>query len=368
MTTDATSGHARDSVASASAHNPVDAVHTVGSVTIVIPAHEVSPRIGVLLRSLDSEARSIGTDAMKVVVSDDGSVVPLAEGMTDGHLGLDIEYVRSPVGRGPGAARNRGLDRVSTPWVVFLDSDTVPQTGWLACLLLRIGRPDAPDGLEGRVEAPEGDVTPFTHATRIEATQGLHGGANIAYRADVIREVGGFSEEFYDPVRKIHFREDTELRFRMNDRGVSVVYEPDLVVDHPPLPSSFWTPMRLARRYYFDPLLSSKHPEQFREMSRRRSIAGYSLRRARHDVALAVVLGATVGLGGLIAGNTILVVMGVGVWTAGVLGSGIALFWRREVAPRHFAPAGVAAVIVPWVYVYHYYRGVVRFRHFARMQ
>lgn len=339
----------------------------LADVTVVIPAHEASTRLETLIRTLDAQARALAAGRLRVVISDDGAPGPISDGLGDAYPGLDLEHVRSTVGRGPGAARNRGLERVETPWVAFLDSDTVPRPGWLAHLVDCIGAADAPDGLEGPVDVPAGDATPFTHATRIQAQEGLHGGANIAYQAGVLREVGGFSEAFYDPKRRFHFREDTELRFRMTEHGKSVNFDPDLVVDHPPLPGSFWTPIRLARRYYFDPLLSSRYPEQFRAMNRRRSVRGYPLRRARHDVALASVLGGAAVFAGFAARNRVVVAAGVVGWSAGLAGSVTALLWGRSASPRDVPPVAVAAAVVPWVYVYHYYRGVARFRHFARM-
>ncbi len=53
--------------------------------------------------------------------------------------------------------------------------------------------------------------------------------------------MGGFDERFFRRQRKMHFREDNELRFRMADHGHTVAHAPELVLIHPPLEPSFWT-------------------------------------------------------------------------------------------------------------------------------
>ena len=49
--------------------------------------------------------------------------------------------LRHPTARGPAAARNAGLAAATTPLVAFLDSDVVPEPGWLAPLLARLADP-----------------------------------------------------------------------------------------------------------------------------------------------------------------------------------------------------------------------------------
>ena len=49
--------------------------------------------------------------------------------------------VRHPSSLGPAAARNAGLAAATTPLVAFLDSDVVPEPGWLAPLLARLADP-----------------------------------------------------------------------------------------------------------------------------------------------------------------------------------------------------------------------------------
>ena len=333
------------------------------TVTVVIPARG---RPDLLLRAvaaLNAQAEDAGV-VLPVVIVDDASPEALAPSIDSAlfpHLDLDV--VRQVRNRGPGAARNKGLAQVTTPWVAFLDSDMVPGPGW-AHQVLRISHDvDAPDGVEGRVEVPlDRAPTPFTHSTEFTVAGSHHGAGNIAYRADVLRECGGFDERFFDPDRGLHFREDTELYFRMRDAGCDVRHDEGLVAVHPPLEVSWLTPIRLARRYYFDPLLAREHPHAFRELVGTRRIGPVSLRRARHEAARWYLVGG------------VLVVAGAGlrrrpIWTAGAILAGaswaanaVALCWRRRVRLVDVPGVAGVALVVPIVYLWNHERGVRRFK------
>lgn len=337
------------------------------TVTVVVPVHGPPSIVQPLLRAVDAQAAELGI-RVAVIVSDDASPTPIASGIDVGGLhSLDLTVLRSERNRGPGGARNHALAQVTTPAVAFLDADVVPLDGWLSTLLRIVGDASAPDFVEGRMVIPGDEpATPFTHATEAEPPA-QRVAANMVFRTEVLRDAGGFDERFYDSTRKLHFREDADLAFRLEAAGASIGYEPELLVAHPPLPSSFWAPIRLARRYHFDPLLSRNHPEAFKAMNAQRRVGPISLRRARHDAATALALGALAAVAGATTGRRWLSWAGVvaagGGWAANVL----ALCWRRRVEPRHVAPVAAAGLLAPWVYLWHYWRGVIRFRHRPRL-
>jgi GT2 family glycosyltransferase len=299
-------------------------------------------------------------------VSDDGSPKPLRPGITTtAYPHLDVRVVRGPNG-GPGAARNRGIRSSTAEWIAFFDSDTVPASGWLQSLVALLDAAEA-DAYEGRVTVPSEDTSPFAHATTIEAGV-AHGGANIVYRRADLAALGGFSEEFFDGRRRMHFREDVELYFRAADAGLRVRPAPELVAHHPPLDASFLTPLRLARRYYFDPLLDKNHGKRFEQLNRARLIGPISLRAARHQAAVAhvvatgLLLGASVGKhrhGALLGGVGFLLT-----WLA----NAGAIVQGNRVRAADVPGVAAAALGTPWVYAWHYYRGVARFHHRPRLK
>ncbi len=250
-----------------------------------------------------------------------------------------------------------------TEWVAFLDADEVPGSDWLATVTQLCATTDA-DGFEGRVVMPAGSISPFTHATESEFA---HLGGNVVYRTELLRTAGGFDERFFDPARKLHFREDLELFFRLESAGAKIVYEPALIAHHPPLERSFRTPVRLARRYYFDPLVSREHPDAFRSFSGTRKLGPISLRRARHLAALSLIVSLVVLATGIALRSTPVLLAGAialaTTWAANV----VALGYRRSVRPADVPPLALVALLVPFVYLWHYYRGVLTFRHRPRL-
>jgi glycosyltransferase involved in cell wall biosynthesis len=335
--------------------------------TVVIPAHAHHERLDALLRALDAQARDNGVK-LSVIVSDDASPRPVDAQLRRHELSsLDLLVTRSETNGGPGAARNRALGLVETPWVALMDSDELPAPGWLAVLTEIVTRPDAPDGIEGRVTLGDSPATPFAHGTEISAAADEHGAGNVVYRTDVLRGAGGFSESFFDPARGLHFREDIELYFRLRAAGRRIERRDDLVVLHPALPPSFSVPLRVARRYYFDPLLSRLHPQQFRESNRARRLGPIPLRRARHQAALLHGLGTVAIVLGVLAQRPPVARSGIALYAASLIANSAALSWRRRVAPRILPKLVAAAALAPYVYLWHYYRGCWRFRHLPRL-
>jgi glycosyltransferase involved in cell wall biosynthesis len=337
----------------------------VSRISVVIPAHGSASSVAALLHRLDAQAR--GAARLPVIVVDDASPEPLAEALPVGRFGaLELRVVRTASNGGPGAARNRGLVEVRTPWTAFIDADELPATDWLTRLERLTAQPGAPDVIAGRVVVPT-RFGPFEHATDAAADEGQYVAGNVAFRTQQLRDDGGFDERFYDPRRRLHFREDVELRFRLEAAGRRMSYVPDLLVEHPPLPRSLRAPVLLARRYYFDPLLAREHPRRFGAFVRARRLGPIPLRRARHDAALLHAAGAAVALAGLGARSRPLRVTGGVAFGFGWALNVAALAWRRRVQPREVAPLVAVASVVPLVYLVNYYRGVFTFRHRPRL-
>ena len=83
--------------------------------------------------------RATAPGIAEVVVVDDGSTDPDATARVAAAHGARV--VRHPVSRGPAAARNTGAAAATGELVAFLDSDVVPEPGWLAPLLGHLADP-----------------------------------------------------------------------------------------------------------------------------------------------------------------------------------------------------------------------------------
>jgi GT2 family glycosyltransferase len=87
--------------------------------------------------------------------------------------------------------------------------------------------------------------------------------ANLLVRADDFQAVGGFDLAFDRP----HFREDTDLGWRLQARG-QVPFGREVRVFHPAQPRSIERESSRARAHFFekDALLYAKHPERYRRL------------------------------------------------------------------------------------------------------
>ena len=101
-------------------------------VSVVIPCYQTPPET--LARTLAAlEAQTYPRELFEVVVVDDGSEPPLKLPRS---TPLDIKAMRHQKNRGygvgAGAARNTGTRAASGDIVLFLDSDTMAEPGWMA--------------------------------------------------------------------------------------------------------------------------------------------------------------------------------------------------------------------------------------------
>lgn len=199
----------------------------VGDVTVVVPVRDRPRQLARLLAALPD---------LPVVVVDDGSSDP---GPTLAVAGeFDARLVRHERSAGPAAARNAGLAAARTPFVAFLDSDVVPEPGWLGVLRRHLddpavgvvgprvlgGEPRPDDSWLCRYEAARSslDLGP-----RPGPVQPLGRVAYLPSAALLVRRSAcpGFDE-------RMRVAEDVDLVWRMHKAGWRVRYEPAAVVRH----------------------------------------------------------------------------------------------------------------------------------------
>jgi GT2 family glycosyltransferase len=261
---------------------------------------------------------------------------------------VPVEVVLSG-GRGPAAARNVGWRAAPSAWVAFLDDDVVPGLAWRERLDddLR-DLPDHIAGSQGRVRVPLPVERRPTDAER--GTAALASGrwitADMAYRWEVLAEVGGFDERF-----RRAYREDSDLALRVRSAGYGLVTGGREVV-HPVRPSGFLASVRAQAGNADDALMRRRHGRGWRRQ------AGTSPGRLRLH-ALTTAAGATAlalvarrrRIGALVAGA---------VW-AGLTGEFAA---RRVLAgprtPIEIARMAVTSVLIPPVACAYRVLGTIR--------
>ena len=228
-------------------------------VTVLIPVRD---RAVLLDRCLSA----LGT-SYPVLVVDDGSEDPRA--VADVAAVHGAALVRRPVNGGPGAARNTGLLSVATSMVAFLDSDCVPEPGWVERLAAHLADPAVAAAAPRMVAVPAGPSWAGRYTTAAccldlgGAEARVVPGTRVAYvptAALVVRRAaltdgarGGF-----DPA--LRWGEDVDLIWRLHAAGWRIRYDPAARVSHHE--PAGWAAL-LARRFRYGTSaapLALRHP------------------------------------------------------------------------------------------------------------
>jgi glycosyltransferase involved in cell wall biosynthesis len=137
-----------------------------------------------------------------------------------------------------GAARQTGVDASHGEIVAFTDDDCVADPSWLDALAAGFAAHPEALGVQGKTVTDHAAMTPFTR--QIEQLEGgvPHRTCNIAYRREILRDLGGFDTHL---IRG----EDVVLGMRVLERG-PIVFAPDAVIAHPPRPKD-WADRRAWR-------------------------------------------------------------------------------------------------------------------------
>jgi glycosyltransferase involved in cell wall biosynthesis len=204
------------------------------SISVIVPTRN---RAALLARLLES-FRHLRYPYWSLIVVDDGSTDDTAA-VVDRFAaqGLPVSYAYQPW-RKMGAARNLGIGLAASDVVAFTDDDCVADASWLSALARAFdANPDAL-GVQGKTLTDRAAMTPFTRQVEQLDAGPPYRTCNIAYRTDVLRELGGFDTEL---IRG----EDVVMAMRVLERG-PIVFAPDALIVHPPRPKE-WADRRAWR-------------------------------------------------------------------------------------------------------------------------
>ncbi|MBI2568020.1 MAG: glycosyltransferase family 2 protein [Candidatus Schekmanbacteria bacterium] len=195
-------------------------------ISVVIATHNRPLQLANLLGDL---SRQESAESFEVIVTDDGSAPPAAL-VADACRGSLRVFVTAAAQAGPAAARNRALDLVQAPLILFLNDDVRLARDVVSTHLQLHACFRRPTALLGTFDfAPAVMATPLN---RIATEIGIFGTAtvppgvplgplafctgNLSVPAADVRAVGGFDPSFPEPAG-----EDLDLGYRlMHRRGI----------------------------------------------------------------------------------------------------------------------------------------------------
>jgi GT2 family glycosyltransferase len=315
-------------------------------VSVVVPTYHRPDLLGRCLTAL--VAQDFDPAGYEVVVADDAAsdatrrqVEAFAAAAC-----ISVRYLPVTGPHGPAAARNAGWRAARGAVIAFTDDDTVPDPGWLAAGLDAFDGPDAV-AAAGRVVVPL-PAEPTDHERN---ESGLERAgfvtANCFVRRSALEAVGGFDERF-----RTAWREDSDLEFRLLERGGRVVRAPKAAVAHPVRPAGWGVSLRQQRKVLFDALLYKKHPAHYRRRIRRKPPWDY------YGIVSAAVLAGFAAA----AGVWVVALAAAGVWAV-LSGRFLARRLRGTThAPRHVAEMVVTSALIPWLSVFWRLSGAAKFR------
>ncbi len=232
-------------------------------VSVVLATYNRSKLLRRCLQSLAAQEHS--GDDFEVVVVDDGSEDDTEDTVLQFKETISlprIRYIRIPH-VGPAKARNIGIEQSNEDIVVFIDDDAYVDKNWLRKLVECFETHDV-QAVEGAVLNTENRVLPLCHYT-----ENRRGGqfltANMAYRRDIIKDVGMFDVQF-----KYAHAEDKELACRVMKAGGKIVFCRDVIVYHPVREVTYGEAIRKWRMFGDFFRLYALHPEAFRTLTGRR--------------------------------------------------------------------------------------------------
>jgi O-antigen biosynthesis protein len=231
-------------------HDPLPNRDAPPLISVVIATRE---HPGILARALDS-ALALDYPRFEVIVVDNDPPSDATETMVRERFGEKVVYVREPV-RGLASAHNRGAATARGQIVAFTDDDVLIDRGWLTALADAFASADD-------VACVTGLIVPAELRTRTQALLEWHGkatkgftrraanlgaagvdrlfpytagelgaGANMAFTAKLLRELGGF-----DPAMGVGSAtlggDDLMAFFLAIATGHTLVYEPDALIWH----------------------------------------------------------------------------------------------------------------------------------------
>ena len=224
--------------------------------SVIIPAFNVEKMIGACLDAL--LAQTAPRESYEIIVVDDGS--------TDATRAVaesrGVAVLTQP-NHGAAAARNVGAQHARGDVLLFIDADSTPDARWIEAMTAPFADPSVA-GVSGEKKTRQRNL--WARYVQLEydfkydrmdarGVTDFIDSSTAAYRRDVFQSSGGFDTALLEA-------EDTDLSFRLAERGCMLVLARDAVVYHTH-PESLAEYLRRKYRYaVWRAAVYARHPRK----------------------------------------------------------------------------------------------------------
>ncbi|MBU2100282.1 glycosyltransferase [Candidatus Micrarchaeota archaeon] len=202
-------------------------------ISVIIPAFNSEKTISKTIQSiLNQEVKK----EFELIIVDDTST---DNTLTEIKKFKNIVLIQQEKNKGPAAARNLGAKKAKGETIIFTDSDCIPEKNWLEEMIKPFENPKVV-GVQGSYKTKQKSLTARFIQLEIEDRYDLMqkemkkkglidfiGSYSAAYRKKEFMEFNGFNEKF--PTAS---GEDPELSYRMEKKGLKLVFNPNATVFH----------------------------------------------------------------------------------------------------------------------------------------
>lgn len=212
--------------------------HTYHSYSIIIPSFNRADELQELLASV--QELDFPRQRFEVVIADDGSTDNTAQMIAEAQRRYDftLKYFTQQR-KGPGAARNLGMEQAQGDFFIFIDSDVILPRGWLSAIddQLQTSRADAFGGPDTYLKSFSPLLKAINYTmTSFISTGGLRGkkgkslakyyprSFNMGLSRALWQKIGGFGS--------LRHGQDIEFSNRIIKSGAKVVFIENAFVYH----------------------------------------------------------------------------------------------------------------------------------------
>lgn len=234
-------------------------------VTVIIPALNRREMLAAAVGALCEQTYPF--DKFELIVVDNGSTDGTAEWAAALRPPFRFRFLLNQTSfRVPGQSRNLGIAEAAGELVAFTDSDCVPSPEWLT-EGVRALTSDKTIGLVQGMTVPSNEEKPVVYRTiSVVSHKSYFETCNIFYRTAALREAGGFHMDFIERYPPPYFGEDTDLGYRVLEKGYRAIFAPSALVNHRIHRHSLKNWIKEPTVSFSWPLLVLKHPRIRRDL------------------------------------------------------------------------------------------------------